>query len=182
MVNQPHDDMELTTEKELYALIVTSQMESNFDIDKILNDKAKKRMFTKTNVKTLIKNVITNADVAAMLLQTLDDNIVTNCLYKPKSLIKKEFPYDSEDEEYHPDKMFEEKEDEYDDDEFKLSGLNKSLDTENDISDNKTVVVVNIMETIGMRTACENNEWMEFLSEFTKPLESVRNDDGEDDP
>jgi len=42
-------------EKELDALIVASQMESNFDIDKILNDKAKKRKFTKTNVKNLIK-------------------------------------------------------------------------------------------------------------------------------
>lgn len=42
-------------EKELDALIVASQMESNFDIDKILNDKAKKRKLTKTNVKNLIK-------------------------------------------------------------------------------------------------------------------------------
>jgi len=42
-------------EKELDALIVASQMESNFDIDEILNDKAKKRKFTKTNVKNLIK-------------------------------------------------------------------------------------------------------------------------------
>ncbi|CAI6353935.1 unnamed protein product [Macrosiphum euphorbiae] len=244
MANQPYDDMELTAEKELDALIVASQMESNFDIDKILNDKAKKRKFTKTNVKNLIKNVITNADVATMLRQTLDDNIDANCLYEPKftrakiremlntyptsgstnqqqsilsectSLIEKEFPDDSEDEEYHPDKMFEEEEDEYDDDEFKLTEVNKSFDTENDqdITDNKTVVDVNVKETIGMRTrskfslndtpleiieqafippditedmydsACENDEWIEFLSEFTKPLESVQNDDGEDDP
>lgn len=62
------------------------------------------------------------------------------------SLIEKEFPDDSEDEEYHPDdKMFEEEEDEYDDDEFKLREVNKSLGTENnlDISNNKTVVDVN---------------------------------------
>lgn len=247
MANQPYDDMELTAEKELDALIIASQMESNFDIDKILNDKAKKRKFTKTNVKNLIKNVITNADVATMLRQTLDDNIDANCLYEPKftrakiremlntyptfahqwstsqqqsilsectSLIEKEFPDDSEDEEYHPDKMFEEEEDEYDDDEFKLKEVNKSFDMENDpdIGDNKTVVDINVKETIGMRTrskfslndtpleiieqafippditedmydsACENDEWIEFLSEFTKPLESVQNDDGEDDP
>ncbi|XP_015373341.1 PREDICTED: MATH and LRR domain-containing protein PFE0570w-like isoform X2 [Diuraphis noxia] len=247
MANQPYDDIEQTAEKELDALIVASQMESNFDIDKILNDKAKKRKLTKTNVKNLIKNVITNVDVATMLRQTLDDNIDANCLYEPKftrakiremlntyptfapqlsinqqqsilsecsSLIEKEFPDDSEDEEYHPDdKMFEEEEDEYDDDEFKSKEVNKSFDTENDpdISDNKTVVD-NLKETIGMRTrskfplndtpleiieqafippditedmydsACENDEWMEFLSEFTKPLESVQNDDGEDDP
>ncbi|CAI6371506.1 unnamed protein product [Macrosiphum euphorbiae] len=243
MANQPYDDMELTAEKELDALVVASQMESNFDIDEILNDKAKKRKFTKTNVKNLIKNVITNADVATMLRQTLDDNIDANCLYEPKftrakmrkmlntyptsgstnqqqsilsectSLIEKEFPDDSEDDEYYPDKMFEEEEDEYDDDEFKLTEVNKSFDTENDqdISDNKTIVDVN-EETIGMRTrskfslndtpleiieqafippditedmydsACENDEWMEFLSEFTKPLEPVQNDEGEDDP
>lgn len=246
MANQPYDDMEQTAEKELDALIVASQIESNFDIDKILNDKAKKRKLTKTNVKNLIKNVITNADVATMLRQTLDDNIDANCLYEPKftraklremlnacptahqwstnqqqsilsectSLIEKEFPDDSEDEEYHPDKMFEEEEDEYDDDEFKIREVNKSIDTEHDldISDNTTAVDVNVKETIGMRTrskfslndtpleiieqafippditedmydsACENDEWMEFLSEFTKPLESVQNDDGEDDP
>lgn len=46
-------------EKELDALIIASQMESNFDIDKILNDKAKKRKFTKTNVKNLIKVLCT---------------------------------------------------------------------------------------------------------------------------
>jgi len=45
-------------EKELDALIVASQMESNFDIDKILNDKAKKRKLTKTNVKNLIKVLV----------------------------------------------------------------------------------------------------------------------------
>ncbi|XP_025191042.1 GON-4-like protein [Melanaphis sacchari] len=247
MDNQLYDEMEMTAEKELDALIVASQMESNFDIDKILNDKAKKRKFTKTNVKNLIKNVITNADVATMLRQTLDENIDANCLYEPKftrakiremlnnyptsthqlstnqeqsilseckSLIEKEFPDDSEDEEYHPDKMFEEEEDEDDDDDFKSREVNKSFDTENDpdISDNKTIVDVNEKETIGMRTrsklslndtpleiieqafippditedmydsACENDEWLEFLSEFTKPLESVQNDDGEDDP
>ncbi|CAI6356623.1 unnamed protein product [Macrosiphum euphorbiae] len=31
-------------------------------------------------------------------------------------------------------------------------------------------------------SACENDEWMEFLNEFTKPLESFKNDEGEDDP
>jgi len=30
------------------------------------------------------QNVITNADVATMLRQTLDDNIDANCLYEPK--------------------------------------------------------------------------------------------------
>ncbi|XP_060847598.1 uncharacterized protein LOC132927152 [Rhopalosiphum padi] len=247
MSSQQYDDMEVTAEKELEALIVASQMESNFDIDKILNDKAKKRKFTKTNVKNLIKNVITNADVATMLRQTLDDNIDGNCLYEPKftrakiremlntyptsahqwstnqqqsilsectSLIEKEFPDDSEDEEYHPDKMFEEEEDEDDDDEFKLKEINKSFESENDpeTNDNKTIADLNEKETIGMRTrskfslndtpleiieqafippditedmydsACENDEWIEFLSEFTKPLELVQNDDGEDDP
>jgi len=61
------------------------------------------------------------------------------------SFIEKEFPDDSEDEEYHPDKLFEEEEDEYDDDEFKLTEVNKSLDTENDqdINENKTAVDVN---------------------------------------
>jgi len=62
------------------------------------------------------------------------------------SFIEKEFPDDSEDDEYYPDKMFEEEEDEYDDDEFKLTEVNKSFDTENDqdITDNKTVVDVNV--------------------------------------
>lgn len=61
------------------------------------------------------------------------------------SLIEKEFPDDSEDEEYHPDKMFEEEEDEDDDDEFKLKEVYKSLDTEidSDITDNKTIVDLN---------------------------------------
>jgi len=61
------------------------------------------------------------------------------------SLIEKEFPDDSEDEEYHPDKMFEEEEDEDDDDEFKLKEVNKSFDTEidSDITDNKTIVDLN---------------------------------------
>lgn len=42
-------------EKELTAILNESQSGSNVDIDTILNDKAKKNQFTKTNVKNLIK-------------------------------------------------------------------------------------------------------------------------------
>jgi len=73
----------------------------------------------------------------------LSTNQQQSILSECTSLIEKEFPDDSEDEEYRPDdKMFEEEEDEYDDDEFKLREVNKSFDTENDldIGDSKTVV------------------------------------------
>ncbi|XP_050528258.1 GON-4-like protein isoform X3 [Daktulosphaira vitifoliae] len=222
-------------------------MDSSVDIDKILADKAKKNRLTKKNVKNLIKNVLTNDDVATMLRQTLDDEgNDANCLYEPKLtrakiremlksyppsvhqwspfqqqsiisecrlLIEQEFPDDSEDEEYKPDKILEEDDDEEDDDESKCTEVNKSFDVESDIgNDSYENSLISNKETIGMRTrskfslsdtpleiieqafippditedmydfTCENDEWMQFLSEFTKPLDSAQNEDTEDDP
>jgi hypothetical protein len=45
-------------------------------------------------------------------------------------LIEKEFPDDSEDEEYHPDKTLEEEEDDDYDDESKCTEINKSFETD----------------------------------------------------
>ena len=94
------------------------------------------------------------------------------------SLIEKEFPDDSEDEEYHPDKMFEEEEDEYDDDEFKLTEVNKSFDTENDqdISDNKTIVDVNEVKTQNNKYICSMYQCISVQNVFDlfrKQLECV---------
>ncbi|XP_025419428.1 uncharacterized protein LOC112689793 [Sipha flava] len=248
MANQLYDNMQSEAEKELVAILNDSQPDSNVDIDQTLNDKAMKNQLTKRNVKNLIKNVLTNDDVAIMLRQTLNDDLDGNCLYEPKLtrakiremsityppqlspiqqqpiisesecrlLIEKEFPDDSEDEEYHPDKTLEEEEDDDYDDESKCTEINKSFETdceaESSVNIKEKAVVLNDKETIGMRTrsklslndtpleiieqafippditedmydsACENDEWMEFLSEFTKPLEFVQNDDNEDDP
>jgi len=93
------------------------------------------------------------------------------------SLIEKEFPIDSEDEEYHPDKMFEEEEDEYDDDEFKLSEINKSISAENDlhINDNKTVVDVNV-KVQSHKYICsmhQSNSIQNLFYLFRKQLECV---------
>lgn len=94
------------------------------------------------------------------------------------SLIEKEFPDDSEDEEYHPDKMFEEEEDEYDDDEFKIREVNKSIDTEHDldISDNTTAVDVNVKVQNNKYACCMNqsNSIQNLFDLFRKQLECVQ--------
>jgi len=101
-------------------------------------------------------------------------SIVSECT----SLIEKEFPDDSEDEEYHPDKMFEEEEDEYDEDEFKLREVNKSFDTENDldIGDNATVVDVNV-KVQNYKYVCymnQSNIIQNLFDLYRKQLECVR--------
>ncbi|XP_050444366.1 GON-4-like protein [Adelges cooleyi] len=249
MEDRYSDDLKSTAEKELEMILRESDLNSSVELlDKTLTDKAHKSQLTKKNVKNLIKNVLTNDDVATMLRQTLDEDCDANCLYEPKLtrakiremlktyppsvhqwspnqqqsiisecrlLIEQEFPDDSEDEEYQPDKNLDEEDEEDDDDESKCTEVNKSFDTEGDVDndcENSEPIENNSKETIGMRTrskfslsdtpleiieqafippditedmydsACENDEWMEFLSEFTKPLDSGQNDDAEDDP
>lgn len=62
-------------------------------------------------------------------------------------LIEKEFPDDSEDEEYHPDKTAEEEDDDDDDDESKYVEINKPLKkkfkTENCVNINENAIVLN---------------------------------------
>lgn len=64
-----------------------------------------------------------------------------------RMLIEKEFPDDSEDEEYHPDKTVEEEDDDEEDDESKCTELNKSLgtgcETENDDHIKEAAIGVN---------------------------------------
>lgn len=48
-------------------------------------------------------------------------------------LIEREFSDDSEDEEYKPDKILEEEDDEYDEDESKCTDMNKSQEIEGEI-------------------------------------------------
>lgn len=70
------------------------------------------------------------------------ESIISEC----RLLIEKEFPEDSEDEEYHPDKALDYEEDDDDDDESKCTEINKSFEVEgepeNDVN-NRTIVASN---------------------------------------
>lgn len=70
------------------------------------------------------------------------ESIISEC----RSLIEKEFPEDSEDEEYCPPKALDYEDDDDDDDESKCTEINKSFDTEgepeND-ADHKTIIASN---------------------------------------
>lgn len=71
------------------------------------------------------------------------NSIISEC----RLLIEKEFPDDSEDEEYRPDKNLEDdEEEEYDEDESKFSEANKSFGTDGDVEnnvDNNSVLCLN---------------------------------------
>lgn len=70
-------------------------------------------------------------------------SIISEC----RLLIEKEFPDDSEDEEYHPEKTLDEEDEFDDDDESKCHEINKSFGTEgevgNDLEDNTSMIDIN---------------------------------------
>ncbi|VVC37508.1 Hypothetical protein CINCED_3A013548 [Cinara cedri] len=160
---------------------------------------------TRARIREMLKTYPSSVDQWS---QNQQQSIISEC----RSLIDNEFPDDSEDEEYKPEPQIEDDYDDDDEIFKCTTIESSEADNVNSNEEDHNTSVEYDEETIGMRTrskfplndtpletieqafippditedmydsACENDEWIQFLSEFTKPLESVQNDDTEDDP